>query len=89
MSNNEWDDEETWANDGDELDEEDVAPCPECGHAVHSLTDKCANCGYWLSDADRRAVRPSESKPMWLRLTAAILLAAFLFSLLAVGFTLF
>ena len=29
------------------------------------------------------------SKPFWLRMTAVILLAAFLFTLLAVGFTLF
>jgi hypothetical protein len=32
---------------------------------------------------------PSESKPLWLRVTAVIVLAAFLVSLLAIGLTLF
>jgi hypothetical protein len=89
MSNDDWDDEDSWADDGDELEEEDAATCPECGGIVHSLTDKCPGCGYWLSDSDRRAMWSGESKPLWLRLTAAILLAAFLFTLLAIGFTLF
>jgi hypothetical protein len=89
MSNDDWDDEDSWADDGDALDDEDAATCPECGGIVHNLTDKCQSCGYWISDADRRAMGSGERKPLWLRLTAAALLAAFLFTLLAVGFTLF
>jgi hypothetical protein len=89
MSKDDWDDEDAWTDDEDELDEEDDAPCPECGQVVHSVADKCPNCGYWLSDADRRAMWSGDSKPLWLRVTAVIVLAAFLFTLLAVGFTLF
>jgi hypothetical protein len=93
MINDEWDDEESdddlWADD-DELDDaDDSASCPECGGRVYTLTDKCPSCGYWLTDADRRAMCPAESKPLWLRITAMIVLVAFLFTLLAVGFTLF
>jgi hypothetical protein len=89
MSNDDWDDEDAWADEEDELDENDSANCPECGQLVHSVADKCPNCGYWLSDADRRAMWSSESKPLWLRVTAWIVLVAFLFTLLAIGFTLF
>jgi hypothetical protein len=89
MSNDDWDDEDAWADDEDELDDNDSAKCPECGQLVYSVADKCPNCGYWLTDADRRAMWSGESKPLWLRVTAWVVLAAFLFTLLAVGFTLF
>jgi ribosomal protein L37E len=89
MTNENWDDEDAWADDEDDLDENESANCPECGQTVHSAADKCPNCGYWLSDADRRAMWSGESKPMWLRVTAWVVLVAFLFTLLAVGFTLF
>jgi hypothetical protein len=93
MTNDDWDeeesDEDSWADDDDELDDEDEsASCPECGGTIHGVTDKCPSCGYWLTDADRREMRPGE-KQLWLRVTAVIVLAAFLFTLLAVGFTLF
>jgi hypothetical protein len=83
-----WDDHEAWT-DEDELDDDVAAPCPECGGSVESIADKCPACGYWLSDADRRAMWSGESKPLWLRATAVIVLAAFVFSLLAIGAALF
>jgi hypothetical protein len=43
------------------------------------------HCDYWLTAADRR--RPSETRPAWQRLTAAILVAVFL--LLLAGLDLF
>jgi hypothetical protein len=90
MKNDDWDDEDSWTDeDDDELHEEDSASCPECGGTVYSVTDKCPKCGYWLTDDDRRSMGSGMSKPFWLRVTAVILLAAFLFTLLAVGFTLF
>jgi ribosomal protein L37E len=89
MSKEDWDDEDAWADDEDDLDENESANCPECGQTAHSVADKCPNCGYWLSDADRRAMWSGATKPMWLRVTAWVVLVAFLFTLLAVGFTLF
>ena len=54
------------------------APCPECGETVHVITGKCPSCGYWLSDADRHAMWTGESKPMWLKVTAVVVLVALL-----------
>jgi hypothetical protein len=82
MSTDDPDDDEDWYDDDDELDEEEAARCPECGGPVEIVTDKCPACGYWLSEADRRAMWFGTSKPMWLKVTAAIVLVAFLTSLL-------
>jgi hypothetical protein len=84
-----WDDDESWSDDDKEPDSGEAAPCPECGKPIDIITDKCPECGYWLSEADRRAMWSGMSKPLWLRVTAYIVLAAFLFSLLALGATLF
>jgi hypothetical protein len=81
-------DDEDWSDDYS-LDDEDASSCPECGGTVYSFTEKCPHCGYWLSDADRRAMYPGKSKPLWLRVTAWALLIAFLVSLLGVVLTLF
>jgi hypothetical protein len=82
MSN---DEDEDWYDDADdESDDEGTAPCPECGEPVHGFTDKCPACGYWLSAADRRAMRESERKPGWLMVTAWVVLALFLIPVIAV-----
>jgi hypothetical protein len=86
MTSNDPDDED-WYDD--EPDDEEVAHCAECGNPVHLIADKCPACGYWLSDADRRAMWAGMSKPLWLKVTALIVLVAFLLSLLAVGVNLF
>jgi len=88
----ELDDDEGWydheADDsGDSVDES--APCPECGETVHVITGKCAACGYWLSDADRRGMWASESKPLWLKATAVMLLVALLASMFGVAASVF
>ena len=84
MSDRDWDhDDEDWYGDGDS-DDEESASCPECGATVYEFLDKCPNCGYWLSDADRRAAYPSATKPLWLRVTAVIVLLAFLASVIGV-----
>jgi ribosomal protein L37E len=89
MTDVEYDDDELWGDDDDEINDVEEARCPECGKTVHSLADKCPACGYWLSDADRSAMWSSRAKPLWLRVTAAVVLAAFLLSLLVLGARLF
>jgi hypothetical protein len=88
MTHDDWDDE-AWADDDGELDDDEAARCPECGGPIHIITDKCPECGYWLSEADRHSMWSGMSKPRWLRVTAAIVLVAFLLSLLAIGAALF
>jgi hypothetical protein len=89
MTIDDMDDDEDWYDDDDELDEEEAARCPECGGTVHIVTDKCPACGYWLSGDDRRAMWSGSSKPIWLKVTAAVVLVTFLLSLLAVGAAVF
>lgn len=74
--------DEDWSDDGDDLDDDDIVDCPECGASISSLTDKCAACGYWLSAADRRNLRSEGVKPLWVTLTAIVLLAIFLAAML-------
>ena len=78
-------DDEDWCDDeAPDEDEEDSAACPECGEPVPEISDRCPACGYWLSDADRRGMWSGESKPLWIRITVVVLLAAFLATLLMV-----
>jgi hypothetical protein len=83
MFDDDWDDDESWADDESDIDEDVAEPCPECGHPVEAIADKCPACGYWLTDADRSAMGSSVAKPLWFRFTAAIVLFAFMVSLLA------
>ncbi len=84
MPHDDPDDDEDWYDaDGDEADEPEFGQCPECGRPVHSVSDKCPACGYWLSDADRRAMWAGASRPAWQKITALVLLAVFLAGLLA------
>jgi predicted amidophosphoribosyltransferase len=83
MATDDPDDDEDWYDDEDEFDAGETAHCPECGTSVHSISDKCPACGYWLSETDRRDSGFAESRPMWLKVTAVVVLAAFVTSLLA------
>ena len=77
-------DDEDWYDDESDDADDESAPCPECGEMVHVITGKCPACGYWLSDVDRQAMWSGESKPMWLKVTAVVLLVVLLASI-AVG----
>jgi hypothetical protein len=84
---------EDWSDDDDDdddspEDDESVA-CPECGATISGYLDKCTQCGYWVTDADRRALRPGEMRPLWARAMAAVLIVAFLLCLLLAGMTIF
>ena len=82
-------DDEDWYDDENELEDELSARCPECGGQVHVVSVKCPSCGYWLSADDRRVMWSGMRKPLWLRATAWIILAAFVVSLLAIGAVVF
>jgi hypothetical protein len=75
-------DDEEWYEEEDDADDEEAVPCPECGEPIHDTLDKCPACGYWLSAADRRALRPRESLPNWVKATAVVLLVIFLWGVL-------
>lgn len=86
MPNLDADDEEDWDEDWSEdesYDDEESAPCPECGATIHSVLDKCPQCGYWLTDEDRRNLWSGARKPPWLMATAWIVLAVFIVPLIA------
>lgn len=77
--------DEDWYDDDSELDDEEAGRCPECGAGVHSVADRCPACGYWLTEADRGAMWSEGAKPLWLKLTAVVVLAAFLLSILGLA----
>ena len=87
MSYDDPDDEDSY-DDEDEPDDFESAECPECGAAIHSVSDKCPACGYWLSAADRRSMWSAERKPRWLIVAAWVALALFLIPLIALVLTL-
>jgi hypothetical protein len=75
-------DDEDWYDDDDaEPEDAPPRPCPECGKPIADFLDKCPACGYWLSAADRRALKPHESTPAWVKVTALVLLAVTLLGL--------
>jgi hypothetical protein len=80
-------DDEDWYED--DSDDGEPIDCPECGAELWEFVDKCAKCGYWLSEADRRKLRRGEERPAWQRATAAILIAGFILCLILAGLTIF
>jgi hypothetical protein len=88
-SDNDSDDwDEDWSDDdfNEDFDEDEPATCPECGKLIPSLTDKCPTCGYWLTAADRRHLRPSDSKPKWVVITATVVLVVLVLAALSLRF---
>jgi hypothetical protein len=81
-------DDEDWYDD-DAPDDDEPIDCPECGAEMHGYIDKCPKCGYWLTDSDRRELRPGVRRPAWQRATAAILIIGFLLLLILAGWTVF
>ncbi|MFO0790500.1 MAG: hypothetical protein U0805_13680 [Pirellulales bacterium] len=67
-------DDEDWYDSDDEPDEEETAPCPDCGAPVHRVADCCPACGYWLTEADRRTMWAREDKPRWVKYTVILVL---------------
>jgi hypothetical protein len=81
-----WDEDWSDDDDGVDADDEETASCPECGRPIPSVTDKCPACGYWLTAADRRRLRPRESKPKWIVITATVVLVGLVLAALSLRF---
>jgi len=90
-SGEDWSDEDWSDDDGDDNDDDDdeAVACPECGRFIHSVSDKCPACGYWLTDADNRSLGRGESRPTWQRATAGIMLLVFIICLILAGMMIF
>ena len=67
-------DDEDWYDDADEPDDDETAPCPDCGKPIHRVADCCPACGYWLGDDDRRTMWARENKPRWVRIALVLVL---------------
>lgn len=85
----EFEDDEDWYDDDSDDPDDESASCPECGETVYVIAGKCPACGYWLSEADRQAMWTGESKPLWLKITAVVLLVVLLASIFGVAASIF
>jgi uncharacterized paraquat-inducible protein A len=77
----EFDDDEFDGEESDDAeadDDEATMPCPYCGAAIYDDAVRCAVCDEYLNDAERTTTL----QPRWVAVTAAIVLAAFLWALL-------
>jgi hypothetical protein len=74
-------DDEDWYDDSDDDQDDESVPCPECGESVYAMADRCPACGYWITDEDGRQMWTSQRKPMWVKLTAVVLLVTLLYGL--------
>ena len=75
MPYDEPDDDEDWYDDDDEPDDVETGPLSGVRRPGPLLSpDKCPACGYWLSDADRRVMWTGVDNPVWIKVTAAIVL---------------
>jgi hypothetical protein len=94
MSKRDWrDDEDDWTETGSEYDsaddedgdsdDADMLPCPDCGAEIYADLDHCPRCGHWLTDADRESRGTGLFSSRSVRWIAGVLLAIFVFSLLA------
>jgi ribosomal protein L37E len=89
MPYDEPDDDEDWYDDEDDPGDVEVGSCPECGAPVYEVAERCPACGYWLTAADRRAMWARDSKPLWLKTTAVVVLIAFVLSVLGIASAIF
>jgi hypothetical protein len=81
-------DDEDWYDEdaNDDPEEAEVGRCPECRGPVYEVTESCPACGYWLTEADRRAIWSGDSQPKWVLVTAAVILAILVLGALTLNF---
>lgn len=75
------DEEEDWSETNDDLEDSDPVPCPECGAEIYPDLDHCPVCGYWLTDADIRALGTGSPLSKTVRVVAIMMLAIFIAAL--------
>jgi len=66
-------------DDGDEYAE--TIRCPHCKREVYEGAEQCPKCGEYLTDEES----PRTGHPRWVIVTAVVMLAAFLYSLVRWG----
>jgi hypothetical protein len=81
-------DDEDWYDDesADEAESDAAGSCPECNGPVYEFTDKCPACGYYLTESDRRRIWSGKSRPIWILVTATVILMILLFGMLTLRF---
>jgi methionyl-tRNA synthetase len=81
-----YEDEDWYSEDEDETyDDAESSHCPECSAPLYDFADQCAACGYYLTAADRRSLWSSESKPLWIKVTAVMILLVLLYGLFEIS----
>ena len=63
-------------DDGEEDD--DTVECVQCGREISAMAEQCPRCGTYVSEEDA----PTRSIPKWAVITAAVLLAGMLLTML-------
>jgi predicted nucleic acid-binding Zn ribbon protein len=79
-------DEDWYDGEDDDLDEQELAPCPECGAPIELDAEKCHECGYWILETDRPAMGTDRSISGRLKLAAIVLLVVLLTFVFVGGF---
>lgn len=74
---NDLDDDEgpdpTDQDDSDGDDQDLLTPCPNCRNMMYDDTERCPNCGEWVSPPGTQRL------PLWAIVTAVVCLAVFIF----------
>jgi hypothetical protein len=65
-----WSDDDDWSADSD--GDGETVDCPSCGREIYDDAEQCPHCGEYLTEADRLG----RGKPLWLVITAIVVLAA-------------
>lgn len=73
-------DEDYDDDDGDagDVDDSGTVDCPHCGREISEYAERCPRCGTYVSEEDA----PTRSMPRWAVITAAVLLAAMVVTML-------
>jgi len=82
MAGDDWDDERPLAEweypegeDSDAIDETPTRECPKCGCDVYDDAEQCPLCGEYFT---RESAAETSSFPLWVRVTALLILAVFI-----------
>ncbi len=71
-------DEQDWADEDDDDNDDRTITCPECQAEIYEDSERCPECGHYLSSSERYGDR----RPAWVVITAALLLLWILYALI-------